>query len=138
MWDRVAVCELVAMNLSSFAASAGLRPLIFAAIVGSNVTLFASPRLTVCGPLHLPTVSQSGIREKPTLERGETHATSAAIKIGALQCDRPHHGVDRAPDVLLSLKHPRTLRTAGLRALAFTLVSMLDHRLGDAPSELLA
>ena len=69
---------------------------------------------------------------------GETHATRAAIKIGALQCDRPPHGLDRACDVLLYLKHPRTLRTAGLRALAFTLVGLLDNRLGDAPSELLA
>ena len=72
------------------------------------------------------------------VEGGETHATSAAIKIGALQCDRPHHGLDRACDVLLYLQHPRTLRTAGLRALAFTLAGLLDNRLGDAPSELLA
>src|SRR5262245_53132871 len=82
------------------------------------------------------------------VEGGETHATSAAIKIGALQCDRPHHGLDRAPNVLLYLKQPRTLRTVGLRALAFTFVGLralaftfvglLDNRLGDAPSELLA
>src|SRR5262249_27490865 len=60
-----------------------------------------------------------------------------AFKSARILCEG-HHGVDRAPDVLLYLKPPRTLRTAGLRALAFTLVSMLDHRLGDAPSELLA
>jgi hypothetical protein len=42
------------MNLSSFAASVGLRPHIFAASVGSQSTLFASPSDLVCGPLHLP------------------------------------------------------------------------------------
>jgi hypothetical protein len=41
------------MNVGSLAASVGLRPLIFAAIVGSKVPLFASPRFTVCEPLHL-------------------------------------------------------------------------------------
>jgi hypothetical protein len=54
LWVHIAVCELVAMNLSSFATSVGSRPLIFAAIVGSQSTLFASPSLTVCGPLQLP------------------------------------------------------------------------------------
>jgi hypothetical protein len=41
------------MHLSSFAVSVGLWPLIFAAIVGSKRTLFASPSLTVCKPLQL-------------------------------------------------------------------------------------
>jgi hypothetical protein len=40
-------------NVGSLAASLGLRRLILAAIVGSNVTLFVSPQLTVCGPLHI-------------------------------------------------------------------------------------
>jgi hypothetical protein len=53
MWVQRAVCRLLAMNLSSFAGSVGLRPLIFAESVGSKSTLFASPLLTVCKPLHL-------------------------------------------------------------------------------------
>jgi hypothetical protein len=39
------------LNLGSLAKSVGSRPLIFAEIVGSKSTLFASPSLTVCGPL---------------------------------------------------------------------------------------
>jgi hypothetical protein len=39
MWVHIAVCELVAMNLSSFAVSVGSRPLIFAAIMGSYALL---------------------------------------------------------------------------------------------------
>jgi hypothetical protein len=85
--------------------------------------------IKLCTTRHQP---QRGV------EGRETHAPSAAIKVGALQCDRPHHSLDRAPDVLLDLQHPRTLRTAGLRALAFTLVGLLDNCLGDAPSEWLA
>src|SRR5262249_38061504 len=54
-----------------------------------------------------------------------------------LQLHRPHHRLDRAPDVLLHLEDPRTPRTAGLLALAFTLVGILDDRLGDPPGELL-
>ena len=41
------------MNLSSFSASVGSGPLIFAAIVSSKAPLFASPSLTVCGPLQV-------------------------------------------------------------------------------------
>src|SRR5262245_15118682 len=52
------------------------------------------------------------------VEGGETYATSAAIKIGALELNQPHHGLDRAPDVRLYLEDSRTLWTAGLRALA--------------------
>jgi hypothetical protein len=59
MWVHLAVCELVAWNVSSLAASVGSQPLIFAQIVGSKVTLFASPSLTVCRPLHL------GLRHHP-------------------------------------------------------------------------
>jgi hypothetical protein len=40
MWVGIAVCELVAMNLSSFAVSVGLQPFIFARIVGSKPLLF--------------------------------------------------------------------------------------------------
>ena len=56
MWVHPAVCKLVAMNLSSFAASVGSRPLIFAASVGLKATLFASPSDLVCGPLQVTVV----------------------------------------------------------------------------------
>src|SRR5262249_16626014 len=59
----------------------------------------------------------------------ETRTTSAATEIGALQLHRPHHRLDRAPDLILRLEHTRTPRTAGLLALAFTLVGILDDRL---------
>jgi hypothetical protein len=69
MWAHIAVGELVAMNLSLFAASVGLRPLIFAVSVGSKVTLFASPRLTVCEPLQLVLSTFKNMR-KPRGEDG--------------------------------------------------------------------
>ena len=55
--------------------------------------------------------------------------------LGSLQLKRPPHRLDRAPDVLVRLEHTRTPRTAGLLALAFTRVGILDDRLGDAPGE---
>jgi hypothetical protein len=39
--------------VGSLARNVGSRPLSFARIVGSQATLFASPRATVCRPLHL-------------------------------------------------------------------------------------
>src|SRR5262245_13437550 len=72
------------------------------------------------------------------IERVEPYTTSAAIEVGSLQRNRPHHRLDRAPDVLLHLEHPRTPRAVGLRALAFTFVDMRHNHLCDAPGELLA
>jgi hypothetical protein len=53
MWAHIAVCELVAVNLSLFAASVGLRPSIFAASAGSKPPLFASRSDLVCRPLQV-------------------------------------------------------------------------------------
>ncbi|MBM3223046.1 MAG: hypothetical protein FJZ47_04485 [Candidatus Tectomicrobia bacterium] len=87
------------------------------------------PHVELLTPWHQP---------QHVIEGVETLATSAAIEVGALQLNRPHHRLDRAPDVRLHREPPRTLRAAGLLALAFPRVGMRHDRLRDAPSELLA
>jgi hypothetical protein len=56
MWVQRAVCKLLASNMGSLAANVGSQPLIFAEIVGSQTTLFASPSNLVCRPLQLVTI----------------------------------------------------------------------------------
>jgi hypothetical protein len=53
MWGHIAVCKLMAMNLSPLAASVGSRTLLLAAGVGSQGTLSVGPSLAVCRPLQL-------------------------------------------------------------------------------------
>jgi hypothetical protein len=76
----MAVCELVAMNLSSFAASVGSRPLIFAAIVGSwpngmqlTSALLLHQWLTQC----LPGFDHKGNVLRPSLLDARLHPMRA-------------------------------------------------------------
>jgi hypothetical protein len=66
------------------------------------------------------------------------NATGTAIEIRPLKLYRSSHGLDRAADEFASPHQSTTLRTRDLLALMFTTVDMSDHRLGDAPGELLA
>ena len=71
MWVRGAVCELVAINLGSLAATVGSQPLIFAWIAGSKPPLFASPSDLVCGPLQLGGAAIYGVISASLRESAE-------------------------------------------------------------------
>jgi hypothetical protein len=47
------VCRLLSLIVSLFRLNMGLAPIFFANNLGLKVLLFASPPLTVCGPLQL-------------------------------------------------------------------------------------
>jgi hypothetical protein len=69
-------------EVGSLAASAGSQLIIFARIVGSKLTLFASPRLTVCRLLHLSVCnsSQSSDMER-SKDHGEDKNTNPAARL---------------------------------------------------------
>jgi hypothetical protein len=79
------------MNLSSFAVSVGLWPLIFAEIVGSKWTLFASPSLPVCRPLQLADALGALVvnRTDRAKEHNDAHPSDALAPALAPLCLAP-------------------------------------------------
>jgi hypothetical protein len=137
MWVHIDVCELMAMNLSSFSANAVSRPLICTEIMGSKLPLFASPSDLVCGLLHLA---------KQTIKH-LTVPTLQDAPVSKIWQRRRCHSIQRIPRVPRSNQEVLTMepkkravsdRSIGLQACGSILCFRVCQRLTIIPVDMLA
>jgi hypothetical protein len=76
MWVQGAVCRLLAQKMGSLGAIVSLTLRLLAPNVSRKRPLFASPSLTVCGPLHL--MFSRAYRYRQLMAKGK-HANQVVV-----------------------------------------------------------